>query len=184
VGPLARWSRGDASLGPWICLPLLAFFLVAVAATQVPASDCLGSGSGSGADEGEPVAIMAVLAGLASLAALGAAVQRLVALRRAGAFKAGRDWTIAAVVVLVPLLVAGASASHRHNHLSEDLQGLLLVGPALTVLALLLLLIAWAARLRLDGVGVLLPVYLLGAALFAYPPLALLALVSNSGAFC
>jgi hypothetical protein len=127
---------------------------------------------------------MAVLAGLASLAALAAAVQRLVALRRAGAFKAGRDWTIAAVVVFAPLLVAGASASRRHGHLSEDLQGLLLAGPALTVLALLLLLIAWAARLRLDGVGVLLPVYLIGAALFAYPFVTLLALVSNSGVFC
>jgi hypothetical protein len=180
----AKWFGGGASLGPWICLPLLAFFLVAAAAMQVPGSDCLGSGSGSDSDEGEAVAIVVGLAGLSSLVALAAAVQRLWALRRAGAFSARRDWTIAGIVALVLIAIAGRSAARPNVHLSERVEGLLIAGPVLAILALVALLLAWAARRRLDDVGLLMPLYLIGAALFAYPFVMFLALVSNSGAFC
>ncbi len=184
AGLPARWFGGDASLGPWICLPLLAFFLVGIAATQVPAPDCLGAGTGTGSDDGEQVAIMVSLAGVASLLALGGAVQRLLALRRAGAFSARRDGAIGAVVAIALLFATVVPASRRHGDLGAGLEGLFLAGLALAILALLLLLVAWAARRRLDGVGVLLPAYLIGAGAFAYPLVAFLGLVSNSGVFC
>jgi hypothetical protein len=183
AGLPARWFGGDASLGPWICLPLLAFLLVGIAATQVPVPDCLGAGTGAGSDDGEPVAIMVSLAGVASLLALGGAVQRLLALRRAGAFSLRRDGTIGAVVAIALLLATAVPASRRGD-LGAGLEGLFLAGLALAVLALLLLLVAWAARRRLDGVGVLVPAYLIGAGVFAYPLVAFLGLVSSSGVFC
>jgi hypothetical protein len=51
-------------------------------------------------------------------------------------------------------------------------------------MALLSLLVAWVAGLRIDQLGVLLPLYLLGAAVFAYPLVGLLGLLVSSGIGC
>jgi len=58
------------------------------------------------------------------------------------------------------------------------------VGLFLTGLALLALLVAWVARVRPARVGLLLPLYLFGAALFAYPLVGLLGLLISSGVGC
>jgi hypothetical protein len=102
----------------------------------------------------------------------------LVNLGRAGAFNAGRDLTMVGIVVAI-LVFAAAAATPR-----VLVQVLPLVGLLLTALALLALLIAWAAGLRANQVGLLLPLYLFGAALLAYPLVGLLGLVSSSGALC
>jgi hypothetical protein len=57
-------------------------------------------------------------------------------------------------------------------------------GLVLTGLALLSLVVAWVAGLRVNQLGVLLPLYLLGAALFAYPLVGLLGLLVSSGIGC
>ena len=61
---------------------------------------------------------------------------------------------------------------------------LLPAGPGLTAIALLWLLLGWARGRRPDEVGMLLPVYLIGLGLFAYPFIALIATLSNSGIGC
>jgi hypothetical protein len=167
-------ERLSEKLGLWICLPLLAWGLIWIAAFSMPASDC----DGYGADTGEDEVLLVVLVAAASLATAGAALWRLVDLSRASAFRAGRDLTIGGGV-LVAFAFAAVAAAPRAR-----IEILPAVGLLLTGLALLALLVAWAARVRPNQVGLLLPLYLLGAALFAYPLVGLLGLASSSGAFC
>lgn len=161
-------------LGLWTCLPLLAWAVVWAAALSMPASDC----GGSGPDSGEEEVLLIVLVAVTSLATAGAALWRLVEMGRANAFRAGRDLTIGAGAVVALVLAAVASAPRDRVEL-VPVAGLLLTG-----LALLALLIAWAAGVRLNQVGLLLPLYLLGAALFAYPIVGLLGLLISSGIGC
>jgi hypothetical protein len=164
----------SAKLGLWICLPLLAWGAVWFAALSMPVSDCDGYGS----DSGEQEVMLVVLVAAASLCTAGAALWRLVGLSRANAFSARRDLTIGGSVVVALVLAAVASAPRARIEIIP-VTGLLLTG-----LALLALLIAWAAGVRADQVGLLLPLYLLGAALLAYPLVGLLALAGSSGTFC
>jgi hypothetical protein len=161
-------------LGLWVCLPLLAWGLVWAAALSMPASDC----GGNGADSGEEEVLLIVLVAVASLAAAGAALWRLVDLGRANAFSAGRDLTVGGSAVVALILAAVASAPR------DRVEAIPVVGLLLTGLALLALLIAWAAGVRINRVGLLLPLYLLGAALFAYPIVGLLGLLISSGIGC
>jgi hypothetical protein len=161
-------------LGLWICLPLLAWAAVWTAALSMPASDC----DGYGPDHGGEETLLVVLVAAASLAAAGAALWRLVGLSNADAFSARRDLAIGGSAA-VALVAAAAVAAPR-----GQIEVLPVVGLLLTGLALLLLLVAWAAGLRVNRVGLLLPVYLLGAALFAYPLVGLLGLLASSGIGC
>jgi hypothetical protein len=167
-------AQTSAKLGFWICLPLLAWAAVWVAALSMPVSDCDGYGS----DTGEQEIMLVVLVAAASLCTAGAALWRLVDLGRASAFRVRRDLTIGGGVMLALILAAVASGPRARIEIIP-VTGLLLTG-----LALLSLLVAWAAGVRADQVGLLLPLYLLGAALFAYPLVGLLALASSSGTFC
>jgi hypothetical protein len=161
-------------LGLWICLPLLAWAAVWAAALSMPASDC----DGYAADTGEEEVVLIVLVAAASLATAAAALWRLVDLGRANAFSARRDLTIGGSVVVALALAAVASATRDRVEV-VPVAGLLLTG-----LVLLPLLVAWAAGLRVNRVGLLLPVYLLGAALFAYPLVGVLGLLVSSGVGC
>lgn len=167
-------ERLSEKLGLWICLPLLAWGVIWIAALSMPASDC----DGYGTDTGEGEALIIVLVAAASLATAGAALWRLVDLSREKAFSVRRDLAIGGSVVVAQTLAVFASTPRVR------IQVLPLVGLLLTGLALLVLLVAWAARARPNQVGLLLPLYLLGAALFAYPLVGLLALASSSGTFC
>jgi hypothetical protein len=161
-------------LGLWICLPLLAWAAVWTAALSMPVSDCDGYGPAHGGEE----ALLVVLVAAASLASGAAALWRLVGLSNADAFSARRDLTIGGSVAVALVAATAVAASKARIEL------LPVVGLLLTGLALLLLLAAWAAGLRVNRVGLLLPVYLLGAAVFAYPLVGLLGLLSSSGIGC
>jgi hypothetical protein len=144
------------------------------AALSMPSADC----DGYRTDAGEQEAVLIALVAAASLAAAGAAVWRVVSLSNADAFSARRDLAIGGSVVAA-LAVAAAASAPRARIEVLPVTGLLLTG-----LALLLLLVAWAAGLRVNRVGLLLPAYLLGAAVFAYPLVGLLGLLSSSGIGC
>jgi hypothetical protein len=161
-------------LGLWICLPLLAWAAVWTAALSMPASDC----DGYGPDSGEEEVLLVVLVAAASLSTAAAALWRLVGLGNANAFSAGRDLTVCGGVVVALALAAVASAPR------DRIEVLPVTGLLLTGLALLALLGAWAAGVRLNQVGLLLPLYLFGAALFAYPLVGLLGLLASSGVGC
>jgi len=161
-------------LGLWICLPLLAWAAVWAAALSMPSSDC----DGYPTDAGEEEVLLIVLVAAASLATAAAALWRLVGLGNANAFSTGRDLTIGGSVVVVLALAAVASS------LRGRIEVVPVVGLLLTGLALVVLLVAWAAGVRINRVGLLLPLYLLGAALFAYPLVGLLGLLVSSGIGC
>jgi hypothetical protein len=161
-------------LGLWVCLPLLAWVVVWIAALSMPAGDC----GGNGPDTGEEEVLLIVLVAAASLATAGAALWRLVDLSRADALSAGRDLTIGGGVVVALALAAVASAPR------DRIEVVPVVGLLLTGLALVALLIAWAAGVRVNQVGLLLPLYLLGAALVAYPLVGVLGLLVSSGIGC
>jgi hypothetical protein len=162
-------------LGPWICVPLLLWAVVWMTVLAMPSASCDGYGDdASGAQE----VLLVVVVAAASLVTAAGALFRLVKLGRAGAFNVGRDLTMVGAVVAA-LAFAAAATTPRIM-----VQVLPLVGLLLTGLALLALLFAWAAGLRVNQVGLLLPLYLLGAALLAYPIVGLLGLVSSNGALC
>jgi hypothetical protein len=161
-------------LGLWICLPLLAWGAIWIAALSLPTSDC----DGYGPDNGEEEALLIAVVAAASLAAAGAALWRLVSLSNADAFSARRDLTIGGGAVAT-LALAALASSPRDRIEIVPVTGLLLTG-----LAFVALLIAWAVGVRVNRVGLLLPLYLLGAALFAYPLVGLIGLLSSSGIGC
>jgi hypothetical protein len=166
--------RERTKLGLWVCLPLLAWGAIWIAALSMPASDCDGYGADSGAEE----AMLIVLVAAASLGAAAAALWRLVDMGRANAFSPGRDLTVGGSAVAALILAAVVSAPQAR------IEVIPVVGLSLTGLGFLVLLIAWAAGLRINRVGLLLPLYLLGAALFAYPLVGLLGLLVSSGVGC
>lgn len=163
--------RARTELGLWIGLPLLAWAAVWIAALSMPAADCGGEGTDAGTEE----AVLIALVAAASISTAAAALWRFVRLALADAFSASRDLTLAGSVV-ASLLVAVAVTS--------QVEVIFVTGLVLTGLALLALLVALAAGLRLDQLGLLLPLYLLGAALFAYPLVGLLGLLVSSGIGC
>jgi|GEM_PF-3169778 len=163
-------------LGPWICVPLLLWGVVWLTVLSLPSASCDGYGEDAGAQE----VLLVVIVAAASLITAAGALFRLVKLGRAKAFSAGRDLTIGGIVVAAMVFAAAATTSR----FPAVIQVLSVVGLLLTGLALLALLVAWAAGLRVDQVGLLLPLYLLGAAVLAYPLVGLLGLASSSGALC
>jgi hypothetical protein len=167
-------ERASEKLGLWICLPLLAWIVVWIAALAMPAADCDGYGTDSGRQE----ATLIVLVAIASLGTAAAALWSVVDLGRAGGFSAGRDLTIGGGAVVAFALAVVASAP------GDRVEVIPVVGLVLTGVALLALLVAWVARVRPARMGLLLPLYLLGAALFAYPVVGLIGLLASSGIGC
>jgi hypothetical protein len=171
-------QRLGAGLGIWIWLPVLALLVLFAVIASTPSADCDGSPDDLSAGEG----ITLVAAVVASLGALAAAAGRLAAMRRrAGIATLGNVGTAVAAVVVVVLLstlldLGGSGVGYLW---SIDFAGVLA-----TAAALLALVVAWMLRRKPAEVGILLPLYLLGAALFVYPGFALLAIGLKSGAFC
>jgi len=163
--------RERTKLGLWTCLPFLAWIVVWIAALSMPTPDCEGGGTASDAE----AAVLIVAVAAASLGTAAAALWRLVGLGRAGAFSARRDLTLVGAVVATILVAIG---------LNPQFENVAVVALVLTGLAFVSLLVAWAAGLRLDQLGLLLPLYLLGAALFAYPLVGLIGLLASSGLGC
>lgn len=162
-----------SALGSWAVLPVLGLLGILVVISFLPGSDCDGYGD-DGITANEIVLI--ALAATASLGCVAATVRRLAALGRAGSD----------LPALIAVSVLGVAAILAIGALSSYgvFWGSLVIGTAMTGLGLLVLLISWLMGRNADQAGVLVPLYLLGAALFVYPGFTVLALAVNSGAFC
>jgi hypothetical protein len=141
----------------------------------IPSADCEGTG-----DNRLDPAILLGIGGVAALGCLAAAGYRIEMLRRGpGISKAQILGAFATIAVLVLLGLTGAE---RHG-IDQYYRVWLVAAPA-TAVALVLLLFAWIWRKKPDAVGLLLPAYLVGAALFVLPGVTLLAAALKSGAIC
>ena len=123
--------------------------------------------------------MLIVVTSIASLSICIAAGVRLAALWRQGhrALSTGSLRVVLAAALLVAALLGFEVVEHWVG-------AVLYLGFLGTGLCLLILLVAWIARRDPDGVGLLVPLYLLGTALFIYPGLAVFALAIESGGFC
>jgi hypothetical protein len=172
----SEWQRLGSGLGVWVWLPVLAFLLLFIVIAGTPGADC----DGIADDHSGSEALTLTVAIAASLCALVAAWSRVAALRR-GAGVA--PWQIVAALVALGLIgLAGTLIDLGGN--VDFIWGLGVVGVLATAAALLALVLAWMGRRGPDEVGLLLPAYLLGAAVFVYPGFGLLAIALKSGGLC
>ncbi len=158
---------------PWIAGSLLLLFVIFAAAVQVPSVDC----GGENADQDGPEAVLLALTVIAAAIAVAAGVLRLVLIGRANGFGRRDGWILAlGVFVLGAATVYGAAQE-------SAAAGLAVGGFILTSIAFVALLGAVLLRLGADDVGVLLPIYLFGAA-WVYLAVAAIALLAKSGIGC
>jgi hypothetical protein len=164
-------ERGELAL--WVGVPILAFVAIYTVGTGLPSPEC---GEGGGATTGEMRRFW-ILVAAASLAGVTAAAVRLAALGRRGLLSA---WhllgvlailLVAGVVVLIWGWVALAGA-------------LIACGGVIAVACFVALTVAWVLGRSVDQVGVLLPVYLLSAAILCYPAIVILIVAAQSGLGC
>jgi hypothetical protein len=156
----------------------LGLVAILLAISGLPGGDCEGTGGG-GTDFAE-ILLLAVTA-IASVACLVAAVRRLLALSRAGQEALGGLGIAALGAGVAVILLAVLSDPDSGGSL---FWWVFVLGMLATGVALLALVVAWIARRGADDVGLLVPLYLVGAAVFVYPGLTMLALLVNSGALC
>lgn len=174
MSEVGRRRRPFAELAGWVFIPVLALILVySVADAALPASDCDGiSDEASGFAQG--IALL-VTAG-ASLLCLAAAARHFVRLRRAGSVAASPAIALGAAVVLFGALLISTG--------NEAIVPFVVVGLIATALCFVVLAGFVAARRTIDEVGVVLPLYLTGMAVFLYPAVLLLFAIGNSGLGC
>jgi hypothetical protein len=154
---------------------LLGLAPVLLAAANLPSSNC----DGEPVSDGIQTAVLIVVTSIASLSLCIAAGMRLAGLWRQG-HRALSMSSLRALLVVALVVVALLGFE-----VVEHWVGIVLyLGFLGTGLCMLILLVAWIARRDADGVGLLVPLYLLGTAIFIYPGLALFALAINSGALC
>jgi len=164
-------------LGVWVGLPLLAFVVLLIAISALPGSDCDGSSDSTSPAE----VLVVVIAGAASIGCAAGAVYRVGAQLLKGPGISGSQAVVAtAFLALFALLTEVIDLGDNVAFIAR----LFFAGVVTTGILLLVLLGALIARRKVDDVGLLPPMYLLGAASFVYPSFALLALAVNSGAFC
>jgi hypothetical protein len=158
---------------PWIMVPLILFVLLVLIAFSMPQSDCDGEGSEGGTIE----VVLIVLSLLGALTAVGGGLFRLGALALRHSYRRRDLWIAVAAIALLAVVAAvdGAGVGAGGT--------LAIWGGVMTGAAFLCLLAAAGGRLSVDEVGILLPIYLFGAAC-AYLMLAVLGLFISSGAGC
>jgi hypothetical protein len=158
---------------PWIAGSLLLLIAILAAAAQVPSVDC----GGEDVDQDGPEAVLLVITVIATVIAVGAGVLRLALMGRDDCFSRRDGWILGvAVFVLVAATVSGGGQE-------DAAAGLAIGGFLLAGLAFVALLGAILWRLDVDDVGVLLPIYLFGAA-WVYLAVAVIALLAKSGIGC
>jgi hypothetical protein len=150
--------------------------LIVLAILNLPGSDCESDYSAGSAG----VLLVALMAA-GSLGCVGAAAVRIVSISRAGRDLV-RNWTFVGGSVVVVLAVTAALTGDGGGE--DFVAWLMVVGTGITALLLAVLVVAWLARRRLGDVGMLLPVYLLGAGLAVYPLFTWIALALTSGGLC
>lgn len=170
--------EGGGSLARWVCLPLLALGLVWMTISTLHGAGCSGT-TVNVPDDSLQRAAVAVVAALASLGTAIAALERWATLRRLRGLVAPPAPAILALGLLL-LILAGLLGVGP----LEDLYGVVLLpGIFLTGFALVVLLLAWVSGRKVDDVGSLVPIYVLGVSLFWCPGSALFALAIDAHGF-
>jgi hypothetical protein len=160
-------------LPPWILVPLVLLLPIAVLALSLPEVDC----GGEGTDDGAEGAVLVGVAAIAAIAAVAAGLLRLMTMVLQSEYGARDGW-----ILLASLIVVGVSGAAYGP--AEGVGGSVAFGClALTGFALLALVGAAVAGKRVEAVGILLPVYLFGAA-YVYLALGAVALLASSGIGC
>jgi hypothetical protein len=165
--PLSDW------LPPWIFVPLILLVVILVAAFSLPSSDCSGEDHSGGLAE-------VILIGLtaSSIAAVaGAALYRVVEMVREETFRTV-DFAVLLVTALLVGVIAGTVASGQGGS-----DGLLIAGMFVAPLAMLALIGAAIGGFGVKAVGLLLPIYLVGAGCIYYVVAAFF-IAASEGGFC
>ena len=160
-------------LPPWIAGSLLLLVVIVLVATQVPSAEC----GGENDVDDNPATALLVVTVAAVAAAIGAALYRIVAMATTERYSR-RDGRVlgAALLVLAVSAIVGASAGTAAAGLA--IGGLILAGTAFVAIV-----VAAVARMGVDDVGILLPIYLFGAA-WVYLAFGVLVLFATSGVGC
>jgi hypothetical protein len=169
----ARTSSSER-LAAWIFIPALVVVLVfIVAGAALPTADCDGiSDEASGFAQGMALLVTAG----ASLGCLAAAGLHLARLRRAGAASASIGLAVSVLVVLL-----GAFLIATGGQWIEPIYVGSLIATGGCFLALLGTMVFGRT---IDEVGVILPLYLTGMAIFVYPSVLFVFALGNSGLGC
>jgi hypothetical protein len=171
-------AEGRSRLALWILAPALGLVALVQVVAGLEGVEC---GEGGGASDLE-VFVVVTMTAVFSLAAIVGAAVRLLALRRSG-----RAWVAHRTVLSIGIgavLLSGIVFALAASDAAYFLLGACLAGMALTGIALVGLLVAWFRGAGVAGSGGLLPLYLLGAGLFTFPILLLLAAIGQSGVGC
>jgi uncharacterized membrane protein len=169
----ARTSSSER-LGAWLFIPALAVVLVyLVAGSALPAADCDGiSDEASGFAQGMALLVTAG----ASLCCLAAAGRHLTRLHRDGNGSASLGIAVVVLVVLVGALLISVG--------DERIVPFFVLGLIATGVCFLALLGIMLAGRTIDEVGVTLPFYLTGMAIFVFPTVLFFFALGNSGLGC
>jgi hypothetical protein len=165
-----KWSD---RLPLWILPPLLLLAAVVVAALSLPEVECGGEETEAGVDG----AVLVALVVFSAVATVAAGLFRLVTMTLRRQYGSRDAWILLAALLVVA--VTGVAYAPAQSFAA----GVAIGGLALTGLALLALVVAALARKRVEAVGILLPIYLFGAA-FAYLGAGALGLLVSSGIGC
>jgi hypothetical protein len=156
----------------WILAPLALFFAVLLASLALPETDC-----GENTTEGLDGTVVACLVLFSVAAAVAAGLYRLVTMSFRDQFASRDGWILLAGLVLLGLFAAGYTPAHSFG------EGLAVGSLVLPGVALLALAAAAVSGRGVEEVGVLLPVYLFGAA-YVYLVVGALGFLASSGIGC
>lgn len=166
-------EKRSGRLPLWIVAPLGLLVVIVLLALSLPEVECGGEETEDGVDG----AVLAVAVVLSAVATVAAGLYRLVKMAFDNQLRGRDGWALlASLLVVVASGVAYAPA--------ESFAGGVAIGfLALTVLALLALVVAALARRGVEDVGIVLPIYLFGAA-YVYLGVGAIGFLASSGIGC
>lgn len=157
----------------WILVPLVLLVAVGWAAFSLPETRCGGEETTEGLDG----AIVAGLVLFATVAAVGAGLWRVISMSVRDQYSSRDGWSLlAALLVLLVAALIGAGDDTAGA-------GLAIGGLIVPAIALLALAAAAVAGKRVEDVGVILPIYLFGAA-YVYLAVGAVGFLASSGIGC
>lgn len=156
----------------WTLAPLALFALVLLVALSLPETEC-----GENIEGGTDSAVLVWIVASSAVVAVAAGLYRLVTMAIRDQFEARDGWILLATLLLLVLF------GFAYSPASSFGEGLAIGSLMLPGFALLALVAAAAARKGVDAVGILLPVYLFGAA-YVYLVVGALGFLASSGIGC
>jgi len=157
----------------WILVPLVLLVAIVWAAASLPQVEC----GGEETEEGIDGAILLGLVVFSTAVAVGAALWRVVSMAFHDQYGSRDGWILLAALLV---LAAAALVGARNDTVGG---GLAVGGLVLPALAFIALAAAAAGRRRVEDVGVLLPIYLFGAA-YVYLAVGAIGFLASSGIGC